>query len=291
MIPRRSLLLPAEPVATDLKPSIRPRADWADHTRRARGRLTPENDPSFLLVHHTESPTPTRRAQVPHAIRGFFDYHTGTKGWPDVAYNFFVDPFGGLWEGRTGSLAGPVRGDATGGSQGHAELVCFIGSFTREPPAGRALDAAAALLAWLAVRDGIDLSAGRTIRFTSRGSNRWPKGSSVTTWPVAGHREMSFTSCPGDALFPLLRKRLLPAARKILAATTDPASSSASPTVMGAPTASFASPSPSPDAGATSPTEQPFVGPWGVGLGVAGIAAAGGWYLRRRRRTGDRPAS
>lgn len=290
MIARRTLLLPAEPPAASLRPAIHPRAEWAGHTRPARGQLVPEK-PAFLLVHHSESPTPKRHAQVPQAIRSFFDYHTGPKGWPDVAYNFLVDPFGGLWEGRTGSLARPVRGDATGGSQGHAELVCFIGSFDREPPSGSALDAAAKLLAWLAARDGIDLTAARTIRFISRGSNRWPKGAAVTTWPVAGHREMSFTSCPGDALFPLVRKRLLPAARTVLAGTVAALPASPPPTPV--------STRPTPAGGPESPGNPGAAGqpgssldlPWGWGLGLAGLTAAGAWYLRRRRRADDRPAS
>ncbi len=283
-VSRRALLVPAGPLATP-RPSIHPRAEWAGKARRPRGRLLPENDPLFLLVHHSESPTPTRPAQVPQAIRSFFDYHTGSKGWPDVAYNFFVDPFGRLWEGRAGSLAGPVRGDATGGSQGHAELVCFIGSFSDEPPSTPALDAAATLLAWIAARDGIDLSAERTIRFTSRGSNRWPKGSTVTTWPLAGHREMSLTSCPGDALFPLVRKQLLPAAGAIGASV---ASASPSPTKVSAP----ATPASNPPPGAASAPEGQSLGlPLGIGLGLAGLTAGGAWYLRRRRQAADRSGS
>ena len=286
MIPRRTLLLATRPTAAGLKPAIRPRIDWAGETRRARGPLLPEREPLFLLVHHTDSPTPKRRAQVPPAIRGFFDYHTGPKGWSDVAYNFLVDPFGEVWEGRTGSIATPIRGDATGGSQGHAELVCFIGSFTHEPPSAPALDAAARLLAWLATRDNIDLSIERAIRFTSRGSNRWPRGANVTTWPIAGHREMSLTTCPGDALFPLVRQQLLPTARSIAVDATEPVSASPSPTSGG--TSATPIRSTTPDDGGAS-VGQPLELPWGVGLGLTGLAAGGAWYLRRRRSVDDRP--
>jgi hypothetical protein len=275
MLTRRGFFGLGMPQDRLARPEIHQRADWAGSERRAKGPLVSEDDPKFLLIHHSETATPTRPAQVRSSIRGFYAYHTSSaKGWADVAYNFLIDPFGGIWEGRTGSLAGPVRGDATGGSQGHAELCCFIGSYDKTPPPAVALNAAAALLAWLAVRDGIDLNAGRTITFVSRGSNRWPRGAMVTTWPMAGHREMSQTSCPGDALFPLVRKVLLPLAQEIVAAAPTP---SPSPTPVVAPNGT--SPAATPGAG-----PAPFVVPLGIAAGAAGLATVGGWYLRRRRR-------
>ena len=60
------------------------------------------------------------------------------------------------------------------------------------------------VLAWLSDRDHIDISPGATTSFVSRGSQRWPAGTPVTTSTIAGHRDMSFTECPGDALYPLL---------------------------------------------------------------------------------------
>ncbi|WP_226344382.1 N-acetylmuramoyl-L-alanine amidase [Agilicoccus flavus] len=198
------------------RPRIHPRAEWADNrppTARA-GR----EDVRFLLVHHTQTPTPDRPAAVPARLRQMYDFHTGEKGWPDLAYNFLVDPFGGIWEGRAGSLAGPVRGDATGGSQGFAQLCCFVGDHTGVPPTPQAMAAMAALLGWLAGRYSIDLTPRRRVAFVSRGSNRWPRGARVATDPIAAHRDMSLTECPGDALYPLVRSRLLPQARAVVAA-------------------------------------------------------------------------
>ncbi|WP_432557971.1 N-acetylmuramoyl-L-alanine amidase [Granulicoccus sp. GXG6511] len=198
------------------RPAIHPRADWAGG-RSASGTLKDE-DVRFLIIHHSESPNTEKPGSIPGRLRSFFDYHTGTKGWPDVAYNFFVDPFGEIWEGRTGSLAGPVRGDATGGSQGYAQLCCFVGDHTASLPTDAAMTAMTALVAWLADRYRIDLAGSQSIAFTSRGSNRWPKGTEVTTDPVVGHRDMSQTSCPGEALYPLVRSQILPGARALLGA-------------------------------------------------------------------------
>ena len=112
-----------------------------------------------------------------------------------------MDRFGGVWEGRTGSLAGPVKGSATGGSQGFAQLACFIGDFSAAAPTPAARSSMLALLAVLAERYGVDTRDGAQVSFVSRGSNRWPPGTEVTTRTIAGHRDMSMTACPGDVLY------------------------------------------------------------------------------------------
>ena len=182
---------------------IRPRSDWAADLP-ATGGLETESagDVRFLLVHHTASPNDYGPQEVIGQLRSFFRYHTSaTKGWPDLAYNFLVDRFGGVWEGRTGSLQGPVKGSATGGSQGFAQLACFIGDFSATPPTPAARSSMLHLLAILAARYDVDTREGAQVSFVSRGSNRWPPGTDVTTRTIAGHRDMSMTTCPGDVLY------------------------------------------------------------------------------------------
>ncbi len=186
--------------------TVHPRADWAGKLV-AKGPLQAET-PRFLLVHHTVSSNTYAESAVADQIRGFFNFHTGEKGWNDVAYNFFIDRFGGVWEARTGSLAGPVRGDATGGNQGFSQLVCMVGDFTAQPPSPAAVESLSRVLAALAEKYGIDTSPGSTTSFVSRKSNRWKAGLCVETPTIAGHREMSQTSCPGDALFSIVRNEL-----------------------------------------------------------------------------------
>ena len=169
----------------------------------------------FLLVHHTAENTEHTAAQVPRILAAMYAFHTGPKGWHDIAYNFLVDREGGVWEGRAGSLAGPVAADATGGSQGFDQLVCFIGDFTSVMPTPAALDAGNRTLAWLAQRYSIDTSAGAKVTFVSRGSNKWPAGARVTTSTIAGHREMSTTACPGNAFYPYVRNQMQGAVQEL----------------------------------------------------------------------------
>ena len=212
-IPLLAGLPRAVPAVTLGGVEVQPRSAWGADLM-PKGPLGQEaaGDVRFLLVHHTASSNSYAEAGVAGLLRGFYGFHTGEKGWPDIAYNFLVDRFGRVWEGRTGSLDAPVKVDATGGSQGFAQLACFIGDHTTEPPTGPALDAMGKLLGALAVRYGIDVRPGATAAFTSRGSSRHPAGTEVTTPTIAGHRDMSLTSCPGNACYPLISSRLIPAA-------------------------------------------------------------------------------
>jgi hypothetical protein len=176
-------------------PPIHRRAAWT--STPPTGPLAVEEDVRFALVHHTASSNGYAPEDVPDVLRGILAFHTSpSKGWPDIAYNLLVDRYGGIWEGREGSVDRVVRGDATGGSQGFAVLCCLIGDLQAAPPTAAAQDALVALLAWLLAREGIDPQGSTT--FTSRGSNRHPAGTTVTTPTITGHRTMSTTACPGD---------------------------------------------------------------------------------------------
>lgn len=212
-LPRRGLLLPGLPAAsTPPRPTIIPRSVWAEGLPPKK-RLKAET-PRFLLVHHCAGANGvTAKAKVIKILCGYYRMHTTTKKWPDIAYNFLIDAKGRIWEGREGSMDGPVRGDATGGNQGFDQKICLLGNFQKRQPTKAAVASLVNLLAWLAVRYDIDVHQGKAITFTSRGSNRWKKGRKVTTRPIGGHRDMSLTACPGSAFYPRIRKKVLPAVR------------------------------------------------------------------------------
>lgn len=265
-------------VAAPAMPPIHPRAEWAGKLAPT-GPLEPETDVRFLLVHHTETPNDDAPEKTPERLRAIYKFHTGaTKGWPDVAYNFFVDRHGAIWEGRQGSIERPVRGDATGGSQGFAELACFVGDFMTQAPSPEAMAAMTGLLAWLAARDGLDLAG--PVSFASRGSNKWRKGAQVTTEQVAGHRDMSATQCPGDVLYPLVASRLLPDARALLAGAAPTPSASPTPSPPGQAPATPA-PEAAPPAAPPPPTEALS---WaGAALTIAGLGGVAASALAGRR--------
>jgi hypothetical protein len=211
------------PVPVGFGLEVLPRDAWGADL--PPGPLQPET-PRFLLVHHTASPSNYRDAR--EVLRGGYAFQTGpAKGWPDVCYQFFVGRDGDVWEGRAGSLAGPVMADATGGSQGWAQLVCLIGDFTSSLPTDAALESLVKVLAFIAHRDGIAVGPDATTSFVSRGSQRWRAGVTVTTPTIAAHRDMSYTECPGDPVIALLPELRTEVAARVRAMTSGPATPSA----------------------------------------------------------------
>ncbi len=179
--------------------AINPRSAWGADL--PPGRALAAEDVKFLIVHHSASQTWHRSEDVPSILRGWYDFHTGPeKGWADIAYNFVVDSEGVVWEGRQGSITGPVAGDATGGNQGFSQLVCVIGDYDQATPTSASLSSLVAVLAWLSDRYDVDTGPGSEATFVSKGSNRWPVGTVITTPTITGHRAMSKTSCPGASL-------------------------------------------------------------------------------------------
>lgn len=197
--------MPSSAVPSVAIPPILPRSEW-DDGEGPTGPLEPE-EVKFLLIHHTGEPGNDYESDaVAPLIRSIYRYHTSpAKGWPDIAYNFMVDKFGRIFEARSGSLAGPIRGSATGGNQGYAQLCCFLGNFEHEPPTDAAQASMIALLSWLAYRYDLPVEPGSQTTFASLGSNRWPQGEIVSVDLIAAHRDVSQTTCPGDACMELVR--------------------------------------------------------------------------------------
>lgn len=215
-----------------VRPPVRPRSAWAGDLAPV-GELAPEQV-RFFVVHHSASANGYAAAKVPAILRSFYHHHTTAKGWPDVAYNFFIDRFGTIWEGRRGSLSAPVAGSATGGNQGFAQLVCFVGNFAAVRPTSAALQSAEILFAWLSSRYGVRVTTEKSVSFVSRGSNKLPAGQRVRTYPITGHRDLSQTACPGDALYAALPSVIVPGViRRTGAAPSTPTSPAASATPVG----------------------------------------------------------
>lgn len=293
----RAVQVPA-PVPVEVAPglTVLARPSWAGGDLPAVDGLPTEapGDVRVLLVHHSASDNRYGEDAVAGEIRRFHTLHTGPgKGWPDIAYNFFVDRFGRVWEGRSGSLDGPVVGDATGGNQGFSQLACLIGNFETEAPSAEAIDSLTRLLAWMALRDGVDVTPGATATFTSRGSNLQPAGTTVVTTTIAGHRDMSQTACPGDVAYARVRGDL-PAlvaqrAAELAGATTAAPTTTAvattavptteAPVTAGAEAASTPASSPAGDG------DAPLLGPQLAVAGVVATAAVAVPLAVRRRRT------
>ena len=57
-----------------------------------------------MFVHHTASSSSYSAADVPSLIRGFYRFHVLSRGWFDIGYNYLVDRYGRIYEGRSGGI-------------------------------------------------------------------------------------------------------------------------------------------------------------------------------------------
>ena len=104
------------------KPSIVTRTEWGANESWRSG--SPSYAPvKMAFVHHTASGNGYSAAEAPAVVRGTYAYHTKSLQWSDVGYNFLVDRYGVIYEGRYGGVArGVIGAQVLGfntGSTGH----------------------------------------------------------------------------------------------------------------------------------------------------------------------------
>ena len=191
------------------RPAIVSRAAWgADESYRSRNRgcSQPEYASSvrFAVVHHTVNSNSYTAANSAALVRGIYHFHTHTNGWCDIGYNFLVDRFGTVFEGRYGGIHAPVVGAHAAGFNTGSTGMALLGTFSNDPVPAVAYTALRNVLAWKLSAHGVDARA--TISYGGR---------SVAT--ISGHRDLNPTDCPGGTLY-----GLLPQLRNDVAAVAGP---------------------------------------------------------------------
>ncbi|NMM25002.1 MAG: hypothetical protein HHJ11_16225, partial [Phycicoccus sp.] len=195
-------------VAAPPQPAIVSRAGWgADESMR-----TCEPDFSTTMVsaavHHTASANTYAPEDVPAIIRGFYAYHTrpeadGGRGWCDIGYNFLVDRFGRIFEGRAGGITSTVVGVHTGGFNSRTIGIAAIGDFSTDPVPAALTESLSQLIAWKFSIHHI--VAGATVQMVSGGgASKYPVGTVVEFQTIYAHRDAQLTACPGQSLYDLL---------------------------------------------------------------------------------------
>lgn len=192
---------------TSPRPTIRPRTDWATSGMgwQCSGRPTTADNLRGAVVHHSASTTDYAPGDVPDIIRAFWRYHTQTNGWCDIAYNFLVDRFGTIWEGRSGGTDRPVIGGHAKGFNTWTTGIALIGDFGTAPAYASMVDATTRLLAWKLSLHGVDpLGWTELENRASSGRMKFPAGAVIHVPTVLGHRDLGLTSCPGTNVHDIL---------------------------------------------------------------------------------------
>ena len=180
-------------------PPIIPRLSWgADESiRKGSPQYAPTLQAAF--VHHTAGTnnyTPDQSAAI---VRGIELYHVQGNGWNDIGYNFLVDKYGQVFEGRYGGVDKNVIGAHTEGFNTGTVGVSLIGQYDTTQITTAAAKALEQLLAWRLDLAHVDPLGALT--YTSGGNPRFPTGTPVDLRAISGHRDAYFTDCPGNALY------------------------------------------------------------------------------------------
>jgi len=180
-------------------PPIIPRLSWgADESIR---RANPQYVAAvhFAVVHHTAGSNDYTAAQSAAIVRGIELYHVEGNGWNDIGYNFLVDQYGQVFEGRFGGVDKAVVGAHSLGFNSGSAGVAVLGDYGGAPVSAAAKTALEQLLAWRLDLAHVDPLS--TLTWLSGGNPRFPAGVPVFLRAVSGHRDTNFTDCPGDALY------------------------------------------------------------------------------------------
>jgi hypothetical protein len=180
-------------------PKIISRKSWGANERIRRDN--PDYAPVLLnaVVHHTAGASGYSAAQSAAIVRGIQTYHVLGNGWDDIGYNFLVDRFGQIFEGRYGGIDKNVIGAHAQGFNTGSTGIAVLGSYGGAGVSMKARNAVASLIAWrLDVAHVHPLARNSTI---SSGNPRFRKGLPVWLRAVSGHRDTGFTSCPGAGLY------------------------------------------------------------------------------------------
>jgi hypothetical protein len=162
----------------------------------------------LAIVHHTVNTNSYTRAQAAAIVRGIETFHVRGNGWNDIGYNFLVDRFGTVYEGRGGGIDRNVVGAHAEGFNTGTVGVSLIGNFQNATPTKAMQDALVGVLAWRL--DVAHVDPLSTVVYTSGGNAKFRAGKVVTLHAISGHRDTGPSECPGArayATLPAIAKR------------------------------------------------------------------------------------
>lgn len=149
-----------------------------------------------IVVHHTDMEIKDYDqsgaiddADYKAAVRSIYYFHTISRDWGDIGYNYLIDPAGHIYEGRAG---GDMAIAAHTLCKNNGSLgIALLGNFQNALPTPEALQALQSL-----------------IKAKTQTYNIDPQGMSLFYGDllpnIVGHRNVRATSCPGDQLYSLL---------------------------------------------------------------------------------------
>ncbi len=151
-----------------------------------------------IIIHHTA----TSKIEDPEAsVRAIYYYHSVSRGWGDIGYNYIVDQNGKVYEGRYGG-DGVVAGHAYGYNTGSIGIA-LLGNFQSDEISTPMMKSLTGLVYEKAELNNIDPDASGLFR-----------GKVLPN--IMGHRDVAKTACPGEFTYDYV-----PAIKKIVGEALD----------------------------------------------------------------------
>lgn len=195
-----SLGTPAPAEASSFGPRVKSRADWGvDESAAWKSGSPSYATPKFSVLHHTATTNDYTQAQAPQQIRNMYYWHVNGNKWSDIGYNFIIDKYGSIWEGRRGGIDRGVVGAHAGAWNTGSFGVAIMGNNNTMTPTSRSTEALTDLLSWK-----FDIHHINPSTSTRTQAN----GQSIPT--LVGHRNVrgsytanptTTTDCPGQRLY------------------------------------------------------------------------------------------
>ena len=194
-------------------PAIISRSQWGadENLRRSGPKYAPTIKAAF--IHHTASKSNYTPEEAPSQMRNLYTYFTKGLKYSDMAYNFIVDRFGRLYEGRGGGMDRAVVGGHTAGFNDQTFAISALGNFQtfkpNDPEMVAMVDSVSSLLAWKLSMNHRDPNGKTTLVSDSgAGTSNYKPGQTANALVVGGHGDIGSTSCPGkflEAQLPAIR--------------------------------------------------------------------------------------
>ena len=152
----------------------------------------------MVFIHHTAGSNTYRESDSAAIVRSIYAYHTSARGWCDIGYNFLVDKYGNVFEGRRGGERRPVRGAHSGDYNVNTAGISLMGNFENAAPTAAMKNSLVRLVAWRLATSYVPAEGT-----TGVAGKRFSR--------ISGHRDAMQTACPGQVVYdwlPRLRARV-----------------------------------------------------------------------------------
>jgi flagellar hook assembly protein FlgD len=180
-------------------PAILSRAQWGADETIVRAPAYYAQRLRFAVVHHTAGTNSYSAGESAAIVRGIQRYHVLANGWNDIGYNFLVDKYGQVFEGRGGGTDRNVVGAHAEGFNTGSTGVAVLGTYSSARAPWAARSALVRLLAWRLDIAHVDPESRLT--WISGGNPKYPSGTAVRLRALSGHRDTGPTTCPGTGLY------------------------------------------------------------------------------------------